>query len=250
MPRYAPNRMPKDVKRQYFELIRSGVRGSVAAREVGVSLSCGSVWFIEAGRVHVIERPISRRYFNQDDRIEIAEGLAVGDSVKVIAARIGKSYQSVYREIARNRKVDGSYHPWYAHNQAHLRRNRPKRRRFVIDDELRDTVAAQLDRRWSPAQISRWLRRRYPRRPGWHVCAETIRRRLPGAPPGGEPAPLSAAAHGPDLPSAPWSGPIPRWRPQAVHCDEVHPRPTCRSRVPPRDRPLGRRLCDVESRTW
>jgi IS30 family transposase len=174
MPRYAPNKMPAGVKRRYFELIRAGVRGSVAARDVGVSLSCGSVWFVEAGRVHVIERPISRRYLNQDDRIEIAEGLASGDSVKVIATRIGKSYQSVYREIARNRKEDGTYQPWYAHNQAYLRRKRPKTRRIATDIALRDAVAAKLDRRWSPAQISRWLRRRYPRRPVWHVCAETI----------------------------------------------------------------------------
>lgn len=174
MSRFAPNKMPTDVKRRYFELIRSGVRGSVAARKVGVSLSCGSVWFIEAGRVHLIERPISRRYLNQDDRIEIAEGLAAGESVKVIAARIGKSYQSVYREIARNRKQDGTYQPWYAHNQAYLRRKRPKPRRLATDIALRDAVAAKLDRRWSPAQISRWLRRRHPRRPAWHVCAETI----------------------------------------------------------------------------
>lgn len=83
-------------------------------------LSCGSVWCVEAGRVRVIERPISRRYISQDDRIEIAEGLSAGESVKVIAARIGKSYQSVYREIARNRKGDGTYQPWYAHNQAPL----------------------------------------------------------------------------------------------------------------------------------
>jgi IS30 family transposase len=174
MPRYAPNKMLIDVKRQYFQLIRSGVRGSVAAREVGVSVSCGSVWFVDAGRVYVIERPISRRYLNQDERIEIAEGLAAGRPVKVIAALIGKSYQSVYREIARNRKDDGTYQPWYAHNQAHQRRKRPKPRRFITDNQLRDAVAGQLDRRWSPAQISRWLRRRYRRRPGWHVCAETI----------------------------------------------------------------------------
>ena len=87
MPRYAPNKMSIGVKRRYFELIRSGVRGSVAAREVGVSVSCGSVWFVEAGRMHLIERPINRRYFNQDDRIEIAEGLAVGRPVKVMATR-------------------------------------------------------------------------------------------------------------------------------------------------------------------
>lgn len=174
MPRFAPNKMPTDKKRRYFELIRSGVRGSVAAREVGVSLSCGSVWFVEAGRVHMTDRPISKRYFSQDDRIEIADGLAADEPVKVIAARIGKSYQSVYREIARNRKDDGTYQPWYAHNQAHLRRKRPKPRRFMTDADLREIVAAKLDRRWSPAQVSRWLRRRYPRRTAWHVCAETI----------------------------------------------------------------------------
>lgn len=39
MPRYAPNKMPAGVKRQYFELIRTGTSGSVAAQTVGVSLS-------------------------------------------------------------------------------------------------------------------------------------------------------------------------------------------------------------------
>jgi hypothetical protein len=51
MPRYAPNKMPAAVKRRYFELIRTGLSGSAAAQEVGVSLSCGSLWFIDAGRV-------------------------------------------------------------------------------------------------------------------------------------------------------------------------------------------------------
>ena len=99
MPRYAPNKMPPAVKKRFFELIRAGARASVAAREVGVSVSCGSVWFVDAGRVHVIERPISPRYLSQDDRIEIADGLRRGESVAVIADRIGKSFQTVYREI-------------------------------------------------------------------------------------------------------------------------------------------------------
>lgn len=176
MPRFAHNKMPPGVKRRYFELIRSGVRSSVAARLVGVSVSCGSLWFLDAGGVHVLERPISGRYFSQDDRIEIAEGLRAGDPVKQIADRIGKSYQSVYREIARNRKPDGTYQPWYAHNQAHLRRRRPKPRRFLAEGDLARVVAVKLRRRWSPAQISRWLRRRFPRRAAWHVCTETIYR--------------------------------------------------------------------------
>lgn len=174
MPRYAPNKMSTDVKRRYFELIRAGVRGARAAQEVGVSLSCGSLWFIDAGSVSYVEAPISGRYLSQDDRIEIADGLAWGEQVKSIAARIGKSYQSVYREIARNRKPDGRYQPWFAHNQAHVRRRRPKPRRLAVDTALREAVADKLRRGWSPAQISRWLRRRYPRRLAWQVCAETI----------------------------------------------------------------------------
>lgn len=174
MPRYAWNKAPVRVKRRYFELIRTGLSGSEAAKRVGVSLSCGSLWFIDAGRVSFIETPISGRYLSQDDRIEIADGLGRGEPVKRIAVRIGKSYQSVYREIARNRKPGGRYQPWYAHNQAFLRRKRPKPRRVTVDDQLREAVAGKLGERWSPSQISRWLRRRYPSRPGWHVCAETI----------------------------------------------------------------------------
>lgn len=174
MPRYAPNKMPAGVKRRYFELIRSGMSGSAAAQAVGVSLSCGSLWFIDAGSMTVLEKPISPRYLSQDDRIEIADGLARDEPVKAIAVRIGRSYQTVYREIARNRKPDGQYQPWYAHNQAHESRRRPKLRRFVVDEALREIVADKLAKKWSPAQISRWLRRRHPRRRTWHVCAETI----------------------------------------------------------------------------
>jgi IS30 family transposase len=174
MPRYAPNKMPASVKRQYFELIRTGISGSVAAQAVGVSLSCGSLWFIDAGSVRFVDTPISSRYLTQDDRIEIADGLHRGERVKDIAERIGKTYQSVYREIARNRKPDGTYQPWHAHGQAYQRRRRPKTHRLVADDGLRMAMAKKLSKRWSPAQISRWLRRRYRRRPAWHLCAETI----------------------------------------------------------------------------
>ena len=146
MPRYAPNKMPAGVKRQYFELIRTGISGSVAAQTVGVSLSCGSLWFIDAGSVRFVDTPISSRYLTQDDRIEIADGLNRGERVKDIAERIGKTYQSVYREIARNRKPDGTYQPWYAHGQAYQRRRRPKTRRLAADDGLRMAVAKKLSK--------------------------------------------------------------------------------------------------------
>lgn len=189
MSHWAWNKAAPEVKRRYFELIRQGWRGAAAAAEVGVSLSCGSVWFVDAGSVRFIEKPISSRYLSQDDRIEISDGWRAGRSPKQIAATIGKSYQTVYREITRNKKPDGTYQPFYAHNQAHVRRRRPRPRRFDADPELARVVADRLDVFWSPAQISRWLRRRYPHRPGWHVCTETIyeavyQRRVPVDPAG------------------------------------------------------------------
>lgn len=120
-----------------------GVSSQAASLAVGVSPSCGSLWFIDAGPVHFVETPISRRYLSQDDRIEIVDGLARGEPVKQIAVRIGKSYQSVYREIARNRKSDGRYQPWFAHNRAYERRRRTRPRRFVVDAELRELVAGK-----------------------------------------------------------------------------------------------------------
>ena len=144
MPRHAWNKSSLDVKRRYFELIRQGLSGSAASQKVGVSLSCGSLRFIDAGSVDIVEKPINSRYSTQDDRIEIAEGLVARESIKAIAERIGKSYQSVYREVARNSKPDGSYQPWFAHNQAHLRRRRPKARLLDIDNGLRAAVAGKL----------------------------------------------------------------------------------------------------------
>ncbi|MDP9694891.1 UNVERIFIED_ORG: hypothetical protein J2X79_002459 [Arthrobacter globiformis] len=49
MPRYAANKMPPQVKRRYFELIREGISSSAAPSQVGVSPSCGSLWFLDAG---------------------------------------------------------------------------------------------------------------------------------------------------------------------------------------------------------
>jgi transposase len=128
--KYAPNRMPTVVKKKYFEFLREGYRGAAAARRVGVSTSCGSLWFIDAGSMIVPDPgPISPRFLTQDDRIAIADGLHAQQTVKQIAESIGKSFQTVYREIKRNSKPDGRYTPWWAHNQALLRRHRPKEER-------------------------------------------------------------------------------------------------------------------------
>jgi transposase, IS30 family len=74
--------MPASVKKRYFELIRQGMKGAAAARIVGVSTSCGSVWFLDAGGVLIPDSdPISPRFLTQDDRIAIADGLHAGQPI-------------------------------------------------------------------------------------------------------------------------------------------------------------------------
>ncbi|MEJ8640085.1 helix-turn-helix domain-containing protein [Streptomyces sp. MS2.AVA.5] len=102
-----------------------------------------------------------RRASSQDDRIAIADGLHADQSVKRIAASIGKSFQSVYREIERNSKPDGRYNPWWAHNQALLRRRRPKEEKIRAGEPLRTFVREKLTEKWSPQQISRQLAREH-----------------------------------------------------------------------------------------
>jgi IS30 family transposase len=166
------------VKRRYFELIRQGAKGAAAARRVGVSTSCGSLWFLDAGSVIITERgPNSTRFLDQDERIAIADGLHTRLPVIEIAQSLGRSFQTVYREIERNSKPDGAYQPFWAHNQALSRRKRPKQTKLDRDPVLRQVVRKKLDQRWSPSQISRFLTRTYAES-GRRLCAETIYRAL------------------------------------------------------------------------
>ena len=179
MPRWAHNKLPSSVQQRYFELVRSGLKGAEAARRVGVSTSCGSLWFIDAGRMAVPEpASISSRFLTQDDRIAIADGLAAKVPVKEIAAAIGKSFQTVYREIARGSKPDGRYQPWWAHNQALLRRRRPKPKRITVGTPLWQAISDKLLCRWSPPQIARFLKRQHPNDPTMRARPETIYRAL------------------------------------------------------------------------
>ncbi|MCX4774478.1 helix-turn-helix domain-containing protein [Streptomyces sp. NBC_01285] len=124
--------------------------------------------------------PISARFLTQDDRIAIADGLHAEQSVKEIAASIGKSFQSIYREIRRNSKPDGRYNPWWAHNQALLRRQRPKEEKIRAGADLRTLIREKLTERWSPPQIARFLARTHAGDPMMRACSETIYRAARG----------------------------------------------------------------------
>ena len=60
--------------------------------------------------------------------------------VPLIAESLGRSFQTVYREIERNSKPDGTYQPFWAHNQALSRRKRPRKTKLDRESELREVV--------------------------------------------------------------------------------------------------------------
>ena len=182
-----PGRRPQSAKRERFmELRARGWTISAAAKEVGVSRTAGNNWSrghkvyrkgSVVGFVPALERlavrQISARFLSQDERIEIADLHAAGVSIRQIARDHGRAPSTISRELRRNVN-NGSYRPFEAHRQATARRARDHRRRVKSKYELRELVAELLAQRWSPQQISRHLRIRFPHDRSMWLCHESI----------------------------------------------------------------------------
>jgi IS30 family transposase len=111
------------------------------------------------------------------DREEISRGLAAGESIRGISARIGRAPSTVSREVAGNGGRRG-YRAMRADRQAWSRASRPKPCKLARHPALRAIVEEKLTRRWSPEQVAGWLKRTYPNRPEMQVSHESIYRTL------------------------------------------------------------------------
>ncbi len=186
--RKGPGRRPQSAKRQRFmELRERGWSILAAAREVGVSRTTGNNWSRGyktyrhgqvVGLVPALERlavrSICPRFLSQEERIEIADLRHAGLSIRQIAHRLGRAPSTVSRELRRNATRGRGYRPFDAHRRATARRTRNHRRRIEANAELRQLVAELLAQRWSPQQISRHLRLKFPEQSGMWVCHESI----------------------------------------------------------------------------
>jgi transposase, IS30 family len=187
-----PGRRPQSAKRQQFlKLLAQGWTAAAARREVGVSRATSHNWRrghkvrLKDGTVRFVApldplttKEISPRFLSEAERVEIADRRRAGETMQTIADAIGRSISTVSRELGRNSGPDGTYRPFEAHRAAALRRQRPRPTKLATDPELCAVVKDRLAQRWSPAQISRFLRREFPDRPGWHLVAETIYQEL------------------------------------------------------------------------
>src|SRR6478609_6215789 len=189
-------RRPSVARVRFLELIESGMTPLQASREVGCNERTGRDWAkgIVKSRnrrytfdgVLVWETPghpkpppelkvISARFLSVEERIEIADLHRQGLGVRQIAGQLNRSPSTVSRELCRNAHPgSGDYRPWAAQRRAARRRARPKIGKLAQNELLRREVARGLGRKWSPEQISKRLRLRFPDRPEMHVTHETI----------------------------------------------------------------------------
>jgi len=108
-----------------------------------------------------------------DEREEISRGIAQGDSLRGIAARLGRSSSTVSREVANNGGCD-RYRAVEAHRASRKRAKRPKAMKLETCPRLRGVVEDKLGLWWSPAQISLWLESEYRDDEEMQVSHETI----------------------------------------------------------------------------
>lgn len=123
------------------------------------------------------------RYLSLHERLQIADLLGHGVTLRAIAAELGRSTSTISRELQRHRDQHGRYNPHQAEQAAGQQRLRPRQSKLVLDSRLRQLVQRKLNRYWSPEQIAGWLRTTRLHDTGCTVCTETIYRALvvPGA---------------------------------------------------------------------
>ena len=112
-------------------------------------------------------------HFTFREREILYRFLKAKKSKSEIAELMGRNRSTIYREIKRNTGGRG-YRPKQAQRKAEERRLRCRREPKMNDPKLKSSVRRQLKKAWSPDQIAKWLRRKFPRNPEKCVSHQTI----------------------------------------------------------------------------
>jgi transposase, IS30 family len=126
-----------------------------------------------AGGLPPRDRLVRAGCLRLEEREEISRRVALGESNPAIAAALGRSVSTVWREVKANGGRD-RYRAWAAERRAQQRARRPKVARLASSARLRAQVQEWLELRWSPEQISARLIEVYPDDPEMRVSHETI----------------------------------------------------------------------------
>jgi len=146
-----------------------------AAVAAGTYRKQGTRWVIANGGVRPRGgRGLKGRCLSFVEREQIAISCAAGGSVRTIAAQLGRSPSTISRELRRNREAGGGYRASSAHAMAYQRASRPKPAKLAVNMALREKVEQDLEKKYSPEQITGRLLVEFPDDPEMRVSAETI----------------------------------------------------------------------------
>ena len=158
---------------EVWERRQAGESNRLIGRRLG--RSAGSIRaFVESfGGVRPEPRRRSLRHLSLTEREEISRGVAAGEPLCAIADRLGRARSTISRELARNGGRVG-YRAHRADRVAWQRARRPQACKLAANETLRAEVEDKLAIRWSPQQISGWLKHTYPDTEAMHLSHETI----------------------------------------------------------------------------
>jgi IS30 family transposase len=139
----------------------------------------GSVFTVlrKTGGIKPRQRTRNSSHLTSEEREEIRAGLSAKMSIRAIARLLGRSPSTISREVARNRGRR-YYKAIDAGSRARRMAKRPKLGALEINLELRQMVIEKLQLKWSPEQISGWLKVEYCRQQRMQVSHETIYKAL------------------------------------------------------------------------
>ncbi len=169
------NRLVAELYQPFWAAWQAGEFLTDASTLAGTHRKRGLAWLREAGGVRPRRgQNLQGRYLSFAEREEIALARAAGESMRLIASRLRRSPSTISRELARNADGIGRYRAGAAHMLAYERASRPKSAKLVTNQVLRKRVQTDLQKRYSPEQITGRLREDFPDQPEMWVSTETI----------------------------------------------------------------------------
>jgi Helix-turn-helix domain len=98
----------REVEREFWREIATGLLPEEAARAVGVSQAVGGRWFRHGGGMPSVDlAPLSGRYLSFREREEIAILKVQGAGVRQIARELRRAPSTISRELRRNAATRG-----------------------------------------------------------------------------------------------------------------------------------------------
>ncbi len=164
-------------KAQMWDRWQKGESLNSIARHFGRSHSSIQGILAPTGGIRPPQRCRSQRALTLPEREDISRGVVAGQSLRWIAASLGRAPSTVSREINRN-GGRRQYRACKADQAAWDRAHRAKTCKLAENPALARIVAEKLQLEWSPDQIAGWLKSTYPDDENDQVSHETIYKTL------------------------------------------------------------------------